>query len=418
MSQTPLLIFSDAVSAPSGLARITRDLASRIHANLPEFRVATIGYGGSGSSRFPWTQYSWTFNREWIIYDLDQIWEDFAQGEQGIFLSIYDASRMLWFARPEMCTDARIRKFLESKPFEKWGYFPIDATGPNDRLTTLLRHCIEGYDRVLAYSKWAEDILRRTLNKKTLLDGLTNLPHGIDTSVFYHRPRVQARHGFGQRIQCLDRHGRWLTVPDDVLCIGIVATNQPRKDFGLGIAAVAEIAKKRRVMVWVHTDEIDKHWNLPGLFNDFGVLREAVVTTLPLTDEQMAWCYSACDVTLGIGCFEGFGYPIFESLACGTACIHGNGGGAAEHMPTYMLVEPKCYRYEGLFCCSRPVFEPEQFSARSLFAKDCTTKLPLHLDWNNLWPRWEQWLKKGLDALHTDNADASARVAAKNLPVG
>ena len=50
----PILIFSDAVSAPTGLARITRDIASRLHEHMGDvFDVATIGYGGSSSSKFP-----------------------------------------------------------------------------------------------------------------------------------------------------------------------------------------------------------------------------------------------------------------------------------------------------------------------------------------------------------------------------
>src|SRR5437660_2838271 len=135
----PLLIFSDAVSAPTGLARITRDIASRVHEHLSDlFDVASIGYGGSSSSRFPWHQYAWTFNDEWIIHDLPEVWYDFASGRKGIFMSIHDARRMVWFARPATCMDPAVAKFLKRKPFKKWGYCPIDETGSPGYLSTTL----------------------------------------------------------------------------------------------------------------------------------------------------------------------------------------------------------------------------------------------------------------------------------------
>jgi hypothetical protein len=145
MNPIPLMIFSDTPSAPSGLARICRDLATRIATHCSDvFKVATIGYGGPTSRHLPFHQYSWTYNDEWIIHDLPEVWKDFAGNEWGIFLSIQDPSRMIWFARPEACTDRHVRQFLSTPPFEKWGYFPIDATGPNNRLNFILKECLLG----------------------------------------------------------------------------------------------------------------------------------------------------------------------------------------------------------------------------------------------------------------------------------
>jgi glycosyltransferase involved in cell wall biosynthesis len=391
----PLLIFSDAISAPSGLARITRDLASRIANNMPGvFKVATIGYGGSGSSRFPFTQYSWTRNDEWIIHDLEDVWHDLAGDRKGIFLSIQDASRMLWFARPETCSDARVRRFLESKPFKKWGYFPIDATGPNNRLSLVLGECIRGYDRVLCYSEWARKIVENTLGKEDSEErDLDQLPHGIDTTVFYPRPRARQREMFGRMAV-----GKSVSIPDDELLVGIVATNQARKDYGLGIAACAELSKTRKVRVWVHTDVLDRHWSIPYLLGDFGLSGGNLISLGQFTDDVMAKLYSACDVTLGIGAGEGYGFPIFESLACGTPCIHGNYGGASEHLDPAFVVASENHRYEGIYGCLRPVFNPASVARNVNFVMEqkCKAELPVGLDWNNLWPRWEQWLRKGI----------------------
>lgn len=389
----PLLIISDAPTAGTGLARITRDLATRIHQNLSDvFDVATVGYGGPYSRSLGFPQYQMDMH-EWVVYNLPDIWDDLAGERKGVVLTIWDASRLLWFSRPENCQDERLRNFLMNAPFSRWGYFPMDATGPHDKLTMILKHTIEGYDRVLAYSKWAERILLRTCQ----MHNITNLPHGIDTAVFKPRNRAAARHGMGERLGVKKANDKWLSVPDDCLMIGIVATNNPRKDFGLAIATVAELSKERNVFIWIHTDILEKHWSIPALLYDFGLndANKHFITLKAMTDEQMSWMYSACDVTLGIGMSEGFGYPIFESLACGTPCVHGGGGGAPEHMPEEMIIPPQMHHLEGVYNCYRPIHVPVEWAKRVCQLAKCRTNFMPHLDWNNLWPRWSDWLTAG-----------------------
>jgi glycosyltransferase involved in cell wall biosynthesis len=393
----PLLIISDAPTSGTGLGRITRDLATRIATHIPDvFRVGTMGYGGPYSRALPFPQYNMDM-KDWVLFNLPEVWQDFAGIEQGIVMTIWDASRLLWFSRPENCPDSQLRKWLQEANFDTWGYFPIDATGPHDRLTAVIKHTIEGYDRALAYSKWAEDILRRTLWKKPLLESLTNLPHGIDTSIFYPRDRAKARAEFGERLQARAQSGKWMTLPDNMFMVGIVGTNQVRKDHGLGIQIVAELARDRNAFVWIHTDQLERHWSIPALLNDFGLIKSHVVTTMPYTDEQMAWAYSACDVTLGIGLGEGYGYPIFESLACGTPCFHGNYGGAPEHMPKRLVCQPEMYHLEGVYNSVRPLFIPQDWAEEIRCLQPQQWSLPEHLDWNNLWPRWEEWFRKGIE---------------------
>jgi glycosyltransferase involved in cell wall biosynthesis len=394
----PFLILSDAPTSGTGLGRITRDLASRISLHMSDvLEVGTLGYGGSYSKALPFSQYSIVM-QDWVVQNLPEVWADFSGNKPGILFVIWDSSRVLWLSRPENCPDSRLREWLQTKPFRLFTYSPIDATGPHDRLTAILRHTLEGFDRVLAYSKWSADILDRTFAANgTVQAPIEHLPHGIDKSMFYPRPRVQARHGFGHRIGAKDRKGRPLSIPDDALFVGIVATNQARKDFGLGVQVVAELAKERNVMLWIHTDILERNWSIPALLNDFGLLDKTVVSVIELSDDQMAWCLSACDVTLGVGLGEGFGFPIFESLACGTPCIHGNYGGAAEHIPYELQIAPLAYRTEGVYNCIRPVFGTLRWKEviESLNLKTAYA-LPAELDWNNLWPRWEKWLREGI----------------------
>src|ERR1700758_4143767 len=141
----PLLLVSDGVTSGTGLGRITRDLAVRIAANLPDiYRVGTLGYGGYYSRSLPFPQYQWHANDQWVIHELPEVWKDFAGTERGVITTIWDASRLLWLARPENCESTPLRKWLEKSRPELWGYFPMDATGPNDRLTGILAHTMKG----------------------------------------------------------------------------------------------------------------------------------------------------------------------------------------------------------------------------------------------------------------------------------
>jgi glycosyltransferase involved in cell wall biosynthesis len=401
---TPLLILSDSPTCGSGLGRITKDLAMRIHSELSDvFRVGTIGYGGPFNRSLGFPQYTLDM-KDWVCFNLPDAWKDLAGDERGILLSVWDSSRLLWFSRPETCADPQLRKFLVNAPFERWGYFPIDATGPHDRLSAILAHTIASYDRVLCYSKWAEDIVKRTF------DGVPHcptdiawLPHGIDTSVFYPRNRSAARHGFGERIGARTPKGKFFSVPDDCLMIGIVATNQIRKDWGLALQTVANVAKWRNVMVWCHTDVLERHWSLPALFTDFDVASKVIATTAEFTDEQMAWSLSACDCVLAIGLGEGFGYSAAEALACGVPVVAPNYGGG-EFIPKEFLVEPWAWRLEGPYDGFRPVMNPVDFALKARLAGDAKKNmtgslLPARYDWKNLWGDWSSWLAKGAKQL-------------------
>ena len=114
MAPTPLLIISDSPSANSGLGRITRDLATRVHEHLGDlYRVASFGYGSVGSRKLPFPQYYMPKIEDWVLPDLPDVWEDFAGNECGIVMSIWDCSRMLWFSRPDRyCPDGKLRKWL------------------------------------------------------------------------------------------------------------------------------------------------------------------------------------------------------------------------------------------------------------------------------------------------------------------
>lgn len=380
-----LLFLSDAVSASSGLARITRDLCTRVHEHLSgEFEIASVGYGGVGTGKYPWHQYHLHDVTNWLVPELPEVWADFVGDDEGILFCVWDASRLYWLANPSSCPIPHLRRFVENARMKTWAYHAIDAEGPNGKVSGRIAEILKGFDRVLDYSAFSSRVTGYP----------QHLPHGIDTSVFFPRNKKQARRQF------MDSGFQGLR--EDSLLVGIVATNQARKNWQLGIEACKILLDRGHdVRLWCHTDTMERYWSIPSLVMDYGLAGRVVMTTNRLTDEQLSWMYSACDVTLGIGP-EGFGYPIAESLACGVPVVSGDYAAQAEFVPKQGLVDPIAFHYEGAFCSKRPIFDPVEWADRvylmRLTAGQVATHslMPESLDWNTLWPRWEKWFRGGL----------------------
>jgi glycosyltransferase involved in cell wall biosynthesis len=379
-----ILFLGDSVSGFSGLGRIHRDVATRCVAHLSDvFNVATIGIGAPPSAEIPLRQYPVTHCDDWIIHDLPYAWKDHVGDRaDGILFSFWDVSRLLWMVYPEQCPNLVVRDFLLNFKGEKWVYPAVDGAGPNGRMPAMLADALSRFDRVLNYTEFSARI--------------TGYPdvctHGIDTSVFY--PRSGAREAIAAKFAMNLEPGERL--------IGIVATNQPRKDWALAFGALALLKQQGiKATVWIHTDTDMRHWDLKALYVDFGLAPDirAFVTPYGLPDDDLAALYSACDVTIGPG-VEGFGYPAAESLCCGTPHVTGSYGGQADFVPEPMQIHPIAYRYEGVFAVQRPVHDSAKFAERIRYwLPDRWTGPACGWDavaWNSVWPKWEQWFRDGL----------------------
>lgn len=405
---TPLLIISDAISAQTGLARITRDLSTRIHEHLGEvYRVGVAGYGAAGSRKFPFPQYNLALD-EWICINLPEIVEDFAGREKCKVLFIWDLHRLSWFSQPERLGQESLAKYpglkqwLLTANIEKWCYVPLDSTGPNDKLSFPIALTAMGFDRLLAFGQFGESLLRRTMgDEESDKRHLTNLPHGIDSSTFYEHNRKASRAfflrhtGAQSMLHMLGVHKDTSRIKDDEILVNIVATNQSRKDWCLGLECCAILAQDRKIRVWAHVDKLEGAFSIPSLLVDYGLLDKALISLGDISDDRMAAGYSASDLSLGIGLGEGMGYPIHESLFCGTPCLHINYAGAPEWMGNAdLLVEPVSYRYEGSFASKRPVCSAQDWAdtANNIIGRRCNHNGDI--DWANLWPRWEDYLRE------------------------
>lgn len=386
MPRKKLLLLSDAVSCTSGLGRITRDLALRVHTHLANrYEIATVGYGGNGSKHLPFQQYHLHSIANWLVPELPAVWQDFVGEEEGILFCIWDLSRLYWLGNPQTCNDPQLRKWVETAKMKRWTYHAIDAEGPNGKLSKFIAETMQGFDRVLDYSAFSSKITGNP----------DHLPHGIDTAVFYPRDRKESRRKFME--------SGFLGLKPDSLLIGIVGTNQARKNWQLGMETCRILLDRGHdVRLWCHVDVLDRYWSIGNLISDYELQGRVAVTTQRFDDDRLAQMVCACDVTLGIAP-EGFGYPIAESLACGVPVVCGSYGAQAEYVPEEMQIDPVAYFHEGAYCSKRPVFNASDWADKveqmALVSREAShvSLLPSRLEWNNLWPNWEKWFREGAE---------------------
>ena len=420
MIQTPMLMLSDAISSTTGLARIFRDIAVRAHAELPQYRIGTYGVGGpiSTSSKYPFPNYTIQHLDRMIPLDLPQVWEDFAgrvgDGRQedsldalpgtvrkGILFTCWNPSWVLWLSKPEILPEGHpIRTFLESNPFEKWLYCPVDGNCSDGTLGFQGADALSGFDRVLAYTCYGADVIEKTMLHWGGVDlEIPHLPHGLDTSVFYPRDRKLARQTMISRLTNGAKSG---LIHDEQVLLSVVATNSFRKDWGLAFETCAQLIRRGHdVLLWGHTDGLQPrmgtslYWDILALIRQYGMDKRVMITMDRISDEDMAWGLSACDAALGIGS-EGWGYPLSEALGCGLPVVHMTYAGGADFTPEWLQVEPVGYRQEPGWCIHRPTFKPSDWADKVELALTPEGKagatLPGYIDWNNAWPDWADWL--------------------------
>lgn len=408
MSKIPFVFVGDHPSTPTGLGRILGDLARKTFKAFPELDVRVVGWR-------PWTgmpasgveqeidseaedvafipMTTWAFAETQKNWGADAVIHAYRQwfgDRDGFLMSVWDPSRCLPFAEIPL-------------PVTKWGYFAVDGANTQETFGGPAAQAVQRYDRVLAYTNYGANVLANVCwGTRGDMEGrsreIAHIPHGIYTKVF--QPF--------QSQEDVERAIKILRAPRGRLVIGTVATNQARKDWGLVAETLANLVNRGHdVHGWWHTDKIvSEAWSLPQLAEDFK-LTDRVVYTTSLKDDDLARCYAACVATIAPGRGEGFGYPIVESLACGTPAYHvKHAGGADVAMPEH-LIEPFTAHLVGPYGISRPILKAWDVAE----AIEGTIRKPdaaataerarcrahaLKYDWATVWPQFEAWMKKGL----------------------
>ncbi len=388
----PILLLSDAPDSLTGLGRICHDL-SRLLSTMPEFKVGVLGRASLGRTNYPWTGYSFGIQDGWGQNHLLEAWADLSQGAHGIILTVWDATRLMWFSHPEYSgLDDKLQRGLgPARTFERWGYFMQDCDGITQwKLPLETEQVMRQYDRVLFASRWAREIGRNSLDPAQDVDWM---PHGINTTTFQPRGAIGANVGNIAR--------SFWNVSEDEILIGCQMSNQERKHWPTVLEAIVRMQGKPKL--WIKTDRLQHYWNIEALAIEYGLGDRVTIETRSLTDSELAARYSSCDATVLISGGEGFCYPVAESLACGVPVVTGCYGAQAELTPWTIPVQG--YRIETVHAVRRAYYDAANVAKmldrvvaenRNQEKREECVGLVTHLDWQRLGIPWKKWFQKGL----------------------
>lgn len=378
----PILIVGDGPQMNSGLSRIARDITTRMHAESEALgiEVAQLGWNYADEP-FPWRVVPIHDFDNWGEKDLCNVWWKLFGNRSGVVFAIWDPGRIF-----------NLTAQSGKLPVQIWTYSAIDSVDSQGSLGGPAAAALTRCERILAYGAFGERVIQDAMKRAGRTISIDHLPHGIDP-VF--KP-------FDAKKQPL---------------VGSVMANIGRKDFGVLFQAWAIMAKADPTLnFWLHTNyDVAKAWSVPELVSQFGLASRFLLTgpeelKAQLTDEQLAAYYSQCLVTI-LPSPEGFGYPIVESMACGTPVIHIDYAGGAELVPRDdWKSRVKSFRLEGPYALQRPVLAAESIASRALAAIKWAQADPRlaqaycvgaveHLRWDSLWPRWRYWIERGLQPL-------------------
>ncbi len=222
------------------------------------------------------------------------------------------------------------RKDVAGKPCPVIYYQPIDATCANDHsprvliptddkggLTSYLWsqfYCLQEF--TVFYGDWALGLARDQVEKEVAphwpeLAAQVNMRairHGVDFGRFHAIPKSIAR--------------RKLDIPQDAFVVGMVAANQPRKDWPAFVETmkiIGDAFPKVHFITWMvgnYPDSLD----MEKLIVDFEVnatwMKFPFLRDMTPPPEYLNCVYNALDVHLLLTRGEGCGLPHLEATAC------------------------------------------------------------------------------------------------------
>jgi glycosyltransferase involved in cell wall biosynthesis len=311
-----ILMMSDCPILHTGQAVVLREIALGLH-KTGKYNIVVAGWGYNGYPHpFPFPM-------------LPASARDFGKGGfpeagmPGIDQIIDNVKPDILWTVADIWMVNYIAELRNRNSFKWVAYTPVDGTPVPKYWEPWLKNA----DRIVCESKYGEDEM-----KKALPEFHTSfIHHGCNSSVY--RPlskedKLKYREVINYAVVSGENNLSLQTgLPANDFIVGVVARNQPRKNFDKIIKAFSIFAKdKNDVKLWFHSAPKDQAYDIPQLATMYGLKGKVLFTpnyniAHGLSEQDLNIVMNMFDVHILPTQGEGFGIPILETMAAGVPQI-------------------------------------------------------------------------------------------------
>lgn len=317
---------SDSFNAPSGFGQQTFHIVSRLTSGPNPIHIDNVGWQWAGNPAL--------LNDNWRVLPTGG---RFAAGILSHHMKIYKPDLLITLA--DLWNVQHVINMRRHYDFKWLQWLPIDGTPISDVKWTSSYNGVDvlmamsdfGYKELVDGKKaWVEK-----LERDEPWTQIEKIYHGIPVDIFRpydedHRKRLRTEYNW-QDDFLFDTEIRMDFVKgeknlDDYFIFGIVARNQPRKNYPWLLQAWKEFAESHedeRVLLWIHACPSDTAGhNLHFIADQLGitdsvVFSDTVSQWYGKSSAEMADVYNLFDCHFLPTAGEGFGIPTVEAMACG-----------------------------------------------------------------------------------------------------
>ncbi len=309
-----ILVMSDSPFIPTGLAKVGREIALGLYRHGHDVGYLEWFHHGDIPQKNLENIRCWLTNdNSYGANHLDKIVNRF---QPEVVLTIGDMWNLWYLADGSMC---RTRRW-----FQWVAYIPVDGEPINGGIPPSQLPILEDVDWPVAYTKYAEAALRKSVRDQEFLTRLRTIYHGVNHNLFKPTDpefRKKLRHRFG--------------IGDEKFIFLTVSRNQSRKNIPELLRAwkiFSETQEARgRVLLWPHMFFNDPMgWKIDNLLDILQLRNNSIMyynqvahaehEMLLIPEEETAALYQIADAFILIA-GEGFGLPTFEAMATKLPCV-------------------------------------------------------------------------------------------------
>jgi glycosyltransferase involved in cell wall biosynthesis len=295
-------------TAPTGFARVARNLFTHWQAAGVEVDIWGVGYEGWGYRDIPWQIFP-AGNRDWNTAPrLNSFLQVLATGRYTHVWMLMDAD-VLCVGQGERSFPRQLRACCKKHGIKSVLYFPIDC----DHQEFDCMEMVKTVDVAVTFTEYGARVVRNTLAQK--LFPLHVLPHGLDE---HFRPAAPDQR-LQERRKIILENGKPFAGDGDFLMLN-VNKNEWRKDVLRSLEIVKGLvdrgvpAKMILRMSAVGGTGISIHQAAAQLGLVDG---QHYVLLDPVPEAFLPKLYHACDIYVTTTAGEGWGLGITEALGCG-----------------------------------------------------------------------------------------------------